>query len=212
MKNDRRLSSFYGPDTTPKAPLWKSEVPGKVCLIAAAVLMVALMGLFMYTGSAVMYIHAWVYIAAVGLIVLLLLAAGGFAIYNAIRSERASKFVGLLMIAILLLAASVGFALCQVAAMRKPVSFHDSPNGENRIVVMAMRVEQGAVVTAYPAIGNHFFVAGLESEEVLSNGVISGVEWEGERLARVRLEDAGGNETELTVDFSILYGDEEAAE
>ena len=77
---------------------------------------------------------------------------------------------------------------------------------------MAMRVEQGAVVTAYPAIGNHFFVAGLESEEVLSNGVISGVEWEGERLARVRLEDAGGNETELTVDFSILYGDEEAAE
>ena len=45
-----------------------------------------------------------------------------------------------------------------------------------------------------------------------ANGVISGVEWEGERLARVRLEDAGGNETELTVDFSILYGDEEAAE
>ena len=211
MSSYRRLYA-YGPDLTPKKPLRKSEVPGKVCLIAAIVLMLALMGLFMYTGSAVMYIHAWVYIAVVGLIVLLLMAAGGFAIYNKIKSDQVSKTVGLLMIAVMLAASAVVFALCQVAAMRKPIGFHDSPNGENRIVIMAMDLNQGAAITAYPALGNHFFVAALESEEILSNGIITGVEWEGERLAKVKLEDIDGNDTELTVDFSVLYGGEETAE
>lgn len=210
MSSYRRLYA-YGPDLTPKTPLRKSKLPGRICLISAVVLMFALMGLFLYTGSAVMYIHTWIYIAAVGLILLLLMAAGGFALYNAIKSDRASKFAGLFMIAVLLVVGSVVFAFCQVAAMRKPIGFHDSPNGENRIVVMTMPVDQDVVVTAYPAIGNHFFIAGLESGEVLSNGVITGVEWEGERLAKVMMEDAEGNDTELTVDFSILYAGETAA-
>ena len=210
MKSDRRLSHFYGPDLT--APVKKSNLPVRICLISALSLLMALLLFLMYTGSAVLYIHFWVYPAVASLIVLLLLGAGAFAIYNHFDSQKARRVSAIILIGVMLLFGTFGFTLCQIAAMQKPARFYDSPGGENRIVIMLTTADQGVVVTAYPAIGNHFYVAGLESELVQSNGVISGVEWEGERLAKVKLEDIDGNDTELTVDFSILYAGEETAE
>lgn len=212
MYSDRRLSSFYGPDL--KGPVKKSHLPTRVCLVSAAVLMFALLGLFMYTGMAVLYIHFWVYVAAVSLIVLLLLGAGAFAIYNRFDTDRARRIVAIILGGLMLMLATMAYALCSLFMdMLQPIGYYDSPNGENRIVIMKSAADQGSVIEAYPAIGSSFYVAALESEQVLSNGVISGVEWEGERLAKVFLEDIDGNDTVLTVDFSILYaGEDETAE
>jgi len=210
MYSNRRLSPYYAPDLRSK-PVKKSTLPVKICLISAAVLMFAMLGFLMYTGSAVLYVHFWVYIAAFCLLIMLLLGAGAFAVYNKCNTDRARRIAMILLIALMLLLGSVGVAFCQVAAMQKPLGFFDSPAGENRIVIMTTTADKGVVVTAYPAIGDHFYVAALESEIIQSNGVISGVEWEGERLAKVRLEDIDGNDTELVVDFAMLYGGEEAA-
>ena len=109
----------------------------------------------------------------------------------------------------LLLTVCVAF-VSAFANVQKPAAFYDSPEGENRVVVMLTDDIDGVLVTAYPAIGNHFYVAALESEIVRSNGVIYGVEWEGERLAKVKMEDGDGNDTELIVDFAPLYGGESA--
>ena len=78
MSNYRRLLN-YGPDLTEPAGT-PSKLPAKICLISAVVLMFALMGFIMFTGSAVLYVHFWVYIVAVILIVLLLLPAGALTI------------------------------------------------------------------------------------------------------------------------------------
>ena len=210
MINNRRLSRFYAPELS--KPVKKSSVPTKVCLSLALGFMLALALFLMYTGSAVLYIHFWVYIAAALLIVMLLLGAGAFAIYNKCNSDHTRRIAAIIQGGLLLLFLSMGIAVCQVAALQKPAGFFDSPEGENRIVVMTTDADEGVIVTAYPAIGSHFYVAGLESETVHCNGVISGVEWEGERLAKVMLEDIDGNDTELTVDFSILYAGEDAAD
>ena len=212
MKTDRRLSSFYGPDLT--KPVKKSNLPVRICLISAVSLLMMLLLFIMYTGSAVLYIHFWVYPAVVGLIAMLFLGAAAFAIYNRCESQRASRNAAILLIGFMVMVGMAIFSVCSLFTnMWRPVGFFDSPEGENRIVVMRSQADQGSLIEAYPAIGNHFYVAGMESEKVLSNGVISGVEWEGERLAKVYLEDVDGNDTELVVDFSILYaGEADAAE
>ena len=210
MKTDRRLSSYYNMDLT--TPVKKNNLPTRICLISASALMFALLLFLMYTGSAVLYIHFWVYPAIASLIVLLLLGAGAFTIYNRMNTQRARRYAAIVLVGVMLLFAVPGFTLCQIAALQKPAQFYDSPNGENRIVLMLTTADEGVVVSAYPAIGNHFYVAGLESERIHSNGVISGVEWEGERMAKVQLEDIEGNDTELIVDFAVLYAGEEAAE
>lgn len=209
MYSDRRLSSFYGPEL--KGLVKKSHLPTRICLVSAAVLMFALLGLFMYTGMAVLYIHFWVYVAAVGLIILLLLGAGAFAIYNRFDTDRARRNAAIVLGGVMLMLATMAYAFCSLfMGMLQPIGYYNSPNGENRIVIMKSNADKGSIIQAYPAIGNHFYVAALESEMIHSNGVISGVEWDGERLAKVQLEDIDGNDTELTVDFSLLYEGEAA--
>ena len=211
MKNDRRISRSYGPELS--QPVKKNSLPTRICLISAASLMMALMLFIMYTGSAVLYIHFWVYPAVASLIVFLLLGAGAFAIYNRCNSQKARRNAAIILIGFMLMVGVVGFTFCSLfTSMWQPVAFFDSPNAENRIVVMRSRADEGSIIEAFPAIGNHFYVAGLESGQVQSNGVISGVEWEGERLAIVKLEDINGNDAQLTVDFSVLYSGEETDE
>lgn len=203
--NDRRL---YSPGPDIKTPLSQNRLPVRICLVSAAVLMFALLGFIMYTGTAVLYIHFWVYTAAVCAIILLLLGAVCFTIYNKMGSERARRMAAIIMAGVMLLLGTFGYTLCQITSIQKPAGFFDSPEGENRIVVMLAQADEGVVVSAYPAIGNHFYVAAVESEHILSNGVVSGVEWEGERLAKVMMEDIDGNDVELVVDFAILYAGE----
>lgn len=212
MKTDRRISSFYGPDLT--STVKKSNLPTRICLISAVSLMMALLLFIMYTGSAILYIRFWVYPAVAGLILMLFLGAGAFAIYNRYDTQRARRNAAIILGGLMVMIGMMVFSVCSLFTnMWKPVGFFDSPEAENRIVVMSSQADEGVLIEAYPAIGNHFYVAGLESEKVHSNGVISGVEWEGERLAKVLLEDIDGNDTELVVDFSILYaGEAEAAE
>lgn len=211
MSNYRRLLN-YGPDLTEPAGT-PSKLPAKICLISAVVLMFALMGFIMFTGSAVLYVHFWVYIVAVILIVLLLLTAGALTIYGKVRNASKRRIVGIALLGVLMLVAIFGLTLGMAFVdIQKPVAFYDSPEGENRIVVMLTQDSEGVLVTAYPAIGNHFYVAAIESEVIHSNGVITGVEWEGERLAKVQMEDIDGNDTELVVDFALLYSGETAAE
>lgn len=203
--NNRRL---YSPAPDLKGPLPQNRLPGRICIVSAAVLMFVLLGFVMYTGSAVLYIHFWVYPAVVCAIILLLLGAGAFAIYNKMGSERARRNAAIVLVGVMLMFGTIGYTICQITAMQKPAGFFDSPEGENRIVVMLTQADEGVVVSAYPAIGDHFYVAAIESEHVLSNGVVSGVEWEGERLAKVLMEDIDGNDVELVVDFSVLYAGE----
>lgn len=206
--NDRRL---YSPGPEIKGPLTRNRLPIRICLVSAAVLMFALLGFIMYTGTAVLYVHFWVYTAVVCAVVLLLLGAGAFAIYNKMGSERARRIAAIILIGVMLMFGTFGYTICQVMTLQKPAGFFDSPKGENRIVVMLAQTDNGVVVSAYPAIGNHFYVAAIESEHILSNGVVSGVEWEGERLAKVLMEDIDGNDVELVVDFSPLYSGEGGA-
>ena len=207
MKNDRRLSYYYGPEDT--APVTKNSLPTKVCLISAFSLLMALMLFLMYTGSAVLYIHFWLYPAVAGLILFLLLGAGAYAIYNHCNSSKARRTAAIIGIGFMLMVGAIVFAFCSMfAKMLQPIGFFDSPEGENSIVIMRSQADEGELIQAYPAIGTQFYVAGLVCDGVLSNGVISGVEWEGERLAKISLEDINGNDAELTVDFSVLYDGE----
>ncbi len=210
MFNDRRLYSPMPDLRNDQAP---SRTPIRVCLIAASALMFALMAFIFYTGSAVLYVHFWVYIAAVFAIILLLLGAGAFAIHRRVKGEHARRNVAIVLVGVMLMLATTALAFCAAfMGYQKPAGFFDSPNAENRIVVMTSEADGGTLVTAYPAIGNHFYVAAIECEGVLSNGVVQGVEWEGERLAKVLLEDVDGNDVEIVVDFALLYaGESEAA-
>lgn len=211
MRYDRRLSHNYGPDMS--GPVKKNSLPIKICLTAAASLVLTLVLFLMYTGSAVLFTPFWVYPAAAGLILFLLLGAGAFAIYNRFDSQRARRNAAIVLGGFMLMVGGVIYSFCSLFLnMWQPVGFFDSPGAENRIVVMRSRADEGVLIEAYPAIGNHFYVAALESEQILSNGVITGVEWEGERLAIVKLEDINGSDAELTVDFSVLYAGEETAE
>ena len=209
MINDRRL---YSPAPDLKGPVSDHRSQTRICLIAAAALMFALMAFVFYTGTAVLYIHYWVYVAAAALIILLLLGAGAFAIHGRLKGERARRNTAIILIGVMALLGTMAMTLCTTFAdLQKPLGIYASPEGENRIVVFTSDMDEGSMITAYPAIGNHFYVAALESEMIHSNGIISGVEWEGERLAKVKMEDINGNDVELTVDFAPLYGGEGAA-
>ena len=210
MYRDRRL---YSPGPDLKAQPANTALPMKICLIAAAAVMGLLALFFWFTGSAVLYIHYWVYVAVIALIVVLLAAAAALAIFGKIKAERPRRMVGLLLLMLMIFLIVTAASVCMAfASFQKPLGFFDSPEGENRIVVMGSQTTEGSLIEAYPAVGNHFYIAALPSEQVMSNGVIQGVEWEGERLAKVILQDTDGNETSVTVDFALLYAGEETAE
>lgn len=207
MMRNRRLPVPIDPEKA-----LTSRKPEKICLTVAAVL-TAIFFLFMwFTGSAVMYVHLWVYLAAISAIVLALLAAGALAIYRNLTTDRARRNGSITLIGLMVMFVTLAIVLCTSASIvERPVAFYDSPEQENTIVVMSTSAEQGVLITAYPAIGRNFYVAGLKSEIVHSNGIIQGVEWEGERLAKVILCDINGNDTALTVDFSLLYAEDDTA-
>ena len=212
MYNDRRL---YSPGPELKGPITHSSKPMKICLFAAFALLFAMLAfVYFVTGAAVLYIHFWVYVAVAAVIVLLLLGAGAFAIYNRMQTERSRRNAAIILAGVMLMLGTVAFAMCSAfTGMWQPIGFFDSPEGENRIVIMRSQADEGVIIEAYPAVGDHFYVAALRSEAVQSNGVIEGVEWENERMAKVLLEDIDGNDATITVDFALLYsGEEEAAE
>lgn len=207
MYRDRRL---YSPGPDLKQPITHSTKPTKICLILALVVMFLLGAFIWFTGTAVLYIHYWVYIAVAALVVLLLVGAGAFAIYNRMNTERSRRVAAIILIGVMLMLGTSVFAICSAfASIQQPLGFFDSPEGENRIVVLRSETEEGTLIEAYPAVGSHFYVAALPSESVITNGVVHGVEWEGERLAKVLLQDVDGNDTFVTVDFAPLYEGEE---
>ncbi len=188
-----------------------SRKPEQICLTIAVVLMFALFGFIWYTGSAVLYIHDWVYVVVVSLIVIALLGAGAFAIYRNTKTDRARRNATIALPGVMIMFLAVALVICvSYSTLEQPVGFYDSPEKENRIVVMRTRYDEGVLITAYPAIGNHFYIPVIKSEVIHSNGVIQGVEWEGERLAKVILCDINGNDTVLPVDFSLLYAEDSA--
>lgn len=214
MKYDRRL---YSPGPTLKGPVTFSKLPVGICLGIAGGLMLALMGFVWFTGSAVMYIYFWAYLAVICVIILALLTAGVFGICHRIDSERTRRTAGIIMGSFVVMLGMFAAMVCSFFAENYmvPVGFEDSPEGENRIVIMrTLADEAGDAYTAYPAIGNHFYLVLAEPDIVVSEGVIQGVHWEGERKAIVTLTDMEGNDATLTVDFEPLYGGdgEEAAE
>lgn len=206
MHNNRRI--FY-PPVDIKLPSPRTNKPIKICLTAAAVLLMLFVCFMLFTGSTVAYIHFWVYVAVVGLIILLLLSAALYAGYNALKGEKTRKIVGYLLVGLMVMLVTCLCSLCMTLATTYmvPVGFSDSPEGENRIVIMKSEMEEGAMYNAFPAIGNHFYV-GLISNEVISKESVQGVEWQGERYVRVLLNDMEGNETAIVVDFAPLYGEE----
>lgn len=205
MKYDRRL---YSPGPDLKGPESFSKLPVRICLGSAFGLMLALMAFVWFTGSAVMYVHFWAYLAVVALIVLLLLTAGVFGICHRIESERTRRTAGIIIGSFVAMLGVMAIMICHFFAESYlvPVGFDESPEGENRIVIMRTIAEEGDAYTAYPAIGNHFYIVLAEPDIVVSDGVIQGVHWEGERKAVVTLTDIEGNDATLTVDFEPLYG------
>lgn len=210
MSNYRRL---YNPGPDLRKPASTFNLPIKICLISAVSLILALMLFIMYTGTAILFVHFWVYVAVAALILLLLLGAGVLAIIGRIKGSSGRRIAGIALGGVMLMLAGFAFSIVSIFFdIQKPVAFYDSPEKENRIVVMLTDDVKGKLVSAYPAIGNHFYVAVIDSGMIHSNGVITGVEWEGERLAKVQLEDIDGNDAELVVDFAPLYSGETAAE
>ncbi len=202
----RRLQAPPMPET-----VLTSRTPEKICLTVAAVVTTALFGFIWYTGSAILYIHDWVYVAAVAVIVIALLGAGAFAIYRNLKTNSARKIGSMALPGLMVMFITAALVVCVgYSTLEQPIGFYDSPEKENRIVIMKTNSEEGVLITAYPAIGDHFYVAALKSEVIHSNGVIQGVEWEGERLAKVILCDIDGNDIVLPVDFSLLYAEDSA--
>jgi hypothetical protein len=207
-KNDYLKNRRMPTPETPERVL-TSKVPEQVCLTVAAVLTVVFFMFLWYTGTAVLYVHLWVYPLIISLILISLLGAGCLAYYRKLTTNRARRNANLVLVGLIVMAITTALVVCTgISTLEKPIAYYDSPNGENTVVVMRTKSDDGQMITAYPAIGRSFFVAAIESEKVLSNGVIQGVEWEGERLAKVVMCDVNGNDTYLTVDFSLLYAEE----
>ena len=184
----------------------KSNLPEKVCLISAVVLLCALLGFIFMTGLYVLYVHFWVYVAVISLIVMLLLSAAGFAIYHRIKGERTQRRMAIVLsglgigVAVFLIIFTTGFS-----TNRKPIQFSDSPSGENQIVIMRSTTDFGVLIEAHPSFNGKFFIPMPDTQAVHSNGVIQGVEWDGDWMARVLLCDIYGNDTVIEVDFSLIY-------
>ena len=204
MANDRRMMRF---PEIPDPRKQQSNLPEKVCLTAAVIVLFALLGFIWFTGLAVLYVRFWIYIAAASLIALLLLSAGAFAIYHKIKNDKTQKRMGIVLaglvvgVAVFLIIFTTGFSTSRV-----PIQYSDSPNGKNQIVIMRSNKDDGSkLIEAYPSFNRKFFIPVQGIDMVLSNGVIQGVEWEGDWLAKVLLCDVEGNDTVITVDFSLIY-------
>lgn len=210
MMRDRRLYSPAPVLKGPQAPF--SKLPVRICLISALFVFLGLMLFMRYTGSAVLCVYFWIYIAAVGAIVLLLLTAGVFGICHRVRSERARRNWAIVLGGILVMLAMSLLTVCLTLSdmYQKPIGYYDSPEGKNRIVVLRTEGEKGAYYSAYPAIGDAFYVAALESDIIQSSTGIQGVKWPTETLAEVQLKDMEGNDAVISVDFSPLYAEPEA--
>lgn len=208
--NNRRL---YSPGPTLKGPVTFSKLPVRICIISAFVLMLCLMLFIRFTGGAILYVNFWVYVAAVGAITLLLLGAGCLGIWHRVKSEQArmATAVGLGSVMIVLALVLAIFCVSLSENVQKPIGYYDSPEGNNKLVVMRTIAEEGAIYTAYPAVNEHFFFAALDSGTVQSSTGIAGVEWPQENLAQVQFKDLDGNPAVLTVDFSLFYEGEEPA-
>lgn len=211
MKYDRRL---YSPGPDLKGPVQFSKIPVRLCLGLAMGLMLALAGFMWFTGTSVMYVHFWAYLVVVALIILLLLAAGVFGICHRLESERTRRTAGIILGSFVIMLGMMAAMVIGFFAENYlvPVGFSDSPEGENQIVIMRTMAEEGDAYTAYPSIGRNFYIVIAEPDIVVSDGVLQGVEWEGERKAVVRLTDTEGNDAALTVDFAPLYGGETEAD
>jgi len=203
FQQDRRSMLF---PEIPDPRKQKSNLPEKVCLISAVVLLCALLGFIFMTGLYVLYVHFWVYVAVISLIVMLLLSAAGFAIYHRIKGERTQRRMAIVLsglgigVAVFLIIFTTGFS-----TNRKPIQFSDSPSGENQIVIMRSTTDFGVLIEAHPSFNGKFFIPMPDTQAVHSNGVIQGVEWDGDWMARVLLCDIYGNDTVIEVDFSLIY-------
>jgi len=137
---------------------------------------------------------------------MLLLSAAGFAIYHRIKGERTQRRMAIVLsglgigVAVFLIIFTTGFS-----TNRKPIQFSDSPSGENQIVIMRSTTDFGVLIEAHPSFNGKFFIPMPDTQAVHSNGVIQGVEWDGDWMARVLLCDIYGNDTVIEVDFSLIY-------
>lgn len=208
---DRRL---YSPAPPLRGPVTFSKLPVRICVGLAFLLMLALLLFVRYTGNAVLCVHFWIYIAAVGAMTLLLLTAGVFGIWHRVKGESARRITGIVLFSVVGMLALCLATVCATLSdtYQKPIGYYDSPEGKNRIVVMRTEGEGGPLYTAYPAIGNAFYVAAMESDIVQSNTGVGGVQWPEENRAEVHLKDLDGNDALISVDFSVLYEGEAGAE
>lgn len=203
MQKNRRMNSYAPP--MGEKPVF-SKLPVRLCLIGALVVFTGLLAFVWMTGSQVLYIHYWVYMAVAAVVILLLLGAAAFAICHRIRDDRARKYTGIGLGALISVMAMVVGLFCNTVSdtYYKPVVTSTSPGGESSIIVMKTVLEEGNMYTAYPLSGS-FYLAGAPSEEVFSQMGVERVEWEGEYLVRVYMTDLEGKEACITVDYNKIF-------
>ena len=206
---NRRLPNPYLDEHRP-SPYGKLIV--RILLIAAAVAAILAAALFLLPGET-LFVWYWVYIVALGLPAVLLLAALTMKLFSSIQSKWPRVICTALFGMTTMAAAVIIYSLCLVYAQvgMNPAAYYTNPDTGNRLVIMkAIDFDNSDEETrktvyfygAYP-MRNKFLYYPTRGDMISTNTGVDYVEWiDGGMGAQVHITDLNGAEQVLTIDFN----------
>ncbi|MBR3504256.1 MAG: hypothetical protein IKO07_08425 [Clostridia bacterium] len=206
---DRRL---YNPYLDERKPSTGGKLAVRILLIAAAVTALLVVALIAIPGQTLL-VWYWVYIAAIGLPVILLLVALAVKLHLSIRKKVPRIIMTALAAMLALFAVTTTYTLCMIYGEigANPCAYYTNHDTGNRLVIMkALDMENSDESSwdkvyyygAYPMRNKFFYYPGYT--EMVSTGTgIDYVEWiDGGNGAAVHITDIHGAEQVITIDFN----------
>ena len=205
----RRL---YNPNLDDNKPSPTGGLMVRVLLIAAAVAALLVAALIFIPGQSLL-VWYWVYIAVIGLPIILLLIALAVKLHQVIKKKLPRIIATVLASMLVIFAVTTTYSLCMLYGQigANPASYYTNPDTGNRMVIMkAIDLEntdesdwdRAYFYGAYP-MRNKFLYYPMRGDIVSTRTGIDYVEWtNGGMGAAVHITDLDGKEQVLTVDFN----------
>ena len=207
---NRRLPNPYLDERQPGS---LGKIIIRILLIAAAVFALLVPAMRLLPGER-LFIWYWVYIAALGLPIILLLAALAVKLHTSIRSKTPRMIATILSGFVVMVAVVVVYSLCSVYTQigMNPAAYYTNPNNGNRLVIMkAVDFENSSeeerrtayYYGAFPMSGKLFYYP-LRGDMMSTATGIDYVEWSDDgMIADVHIRDREDVEQIISVNFDL---------